>query len=507
MRELALVGLIAVAFGLGSYYATGTFGWFSAVNLGAGTAALLAALVLGARRMRFVGGPASRPVVLRGLGKIALALALAVGLERAAAFSGIQFDWTLERSFDLAPATVKALTELCEDPASPLRATLYTDPQDPRKRRTRLLLRTLAQHGCVVTDEKLLDEAAEDADLFGIGSSNTVVLVLGDRFTTVERPTEGSLYENLYRLRSIGTGTVTVLRGDGEGNVLRDREVDFSGLAAALDTEGYSVRTVVSAAMSEVPDPTDVLLVIAPRRRLPDSALAAIQRYLLGGGRLVAMLEPGAESGLEDLLAEWGLASPDRVVIDPASGAFESRVPGICPVAFNYEAHPVTRGLDSNRMTFFCGARAFELHKPRPEDHVQRVVLSSHRAWLSDDLSLLERHGGEPDADGAQPAYQPLAAAGVYERDGHSIRIVAFGDSDFANNKNLRALYNLDLALNAVHWAAERESEITFRPKIRETVQFPLPLANTLHTLYGVGLLVPELLLICGGLVWLRRRN
>ena len=46
-----------------------------------------------------------------------------------------------------------------------------------------------------------------------------------------------------------------------------------------------------------------------------------------------------------------------------------------------------------------------------------------------------------------------------------------------------------------------------FRPKIRSTVQFPLPLANTLRTLYGVGLLVPELLLLGGGLVWLRSRN
>jgi hypothetical protein len=85
---------------------------------------------------------------------------------------------------------------------------------------------------------------------------------------------------------------------------------------------------------------------------------------------------------------------------------------------------------------------------------------------------------------------------------------VAFGDSDFASNENLRTLYNLDLILNAVHWANENESDITLRPKNRPTpVQFPIPLTNTLQTLYGVGLLVPELLLIAGGMVWLRRRN
>jgi len=59
-----------------------------------------------------------------------------------------------------------------------------------------------------------------------------------------------------------------------------------------------------------------------------------------------------------------------------------------------------------------------------------------------------------------------------------------------------------------VHWAAENEGEITQRPKNRPTpVQFPVPLTNTLRTLYGVGLLVPELLLIAGGIIWLRGRR
>jgi hypothetical protein len=58
-----------------------------------------------------------------------------------------------------------------------------------------------------------------------------------------------------------------------------------------------------------------------------------------------------------------------------------------------------------------------------------------------------------------------------------------------------------------VHWATDREPAITLRPKIRRTVQFPVPLANSVRAFYGVGLLIPELLLIAGGIVWLRRRS
>jgi hypothetical protein len=94
MRELALAGFVALGFGLGSYYATGELATFSVVNLLLGAAALLLAIAAGARRLSFAGGPHSRPVILRGLLGIAVALALGVGLERAASRSELRLDWT-----------------------------------------------------------------------------------------------------------------------------------------------------------------------------------------------------------------------------------------------------------------------------------------------------------------------------------------------------------------------------------------------------------------------------
>jgi ABC-type uncharacterized transport system involved in gliding motility auxiliary subunit len=84
---------------------------------------------------------------------------------------------------------------------------------------------------------------------------------------------------------------------------------------------------------------------------------------------------------------------------------------------------------------------------------------------------------------------------------------VVFGDSKLASNQYLRALYNLDLVLNAVHWVTERTQRLTLRPKGLAPDQFPLTPQQTLRMLYGVGLLLPELLLIAGGIVWLRRRG
>ena len=135
------------------------------------------------------------------------------------------------------------------------------------------------------------------------------------------------------------------------------------------------------------------------------------------------------------------------------------------------------------------------------------MVLASPRSWVSEDLGLLEHRHSLPEPAGARLDYHPVVVAGRFPRDGVETRIVAFGDSDFASNRQLRTLYNLDLVLNAVHWSVQREPEIVLRPKIRRTVQFPLPVENTLRTFYGVGLLVPEILLIVGAVIWLRGRS
>jgi hypothetical protein len=506
MRELALAGLVAILFGLGSWYSTRAFGVFSVVNLAFGALALAAATGLAARRLGHIAGPHSWRVIGRGLALVAAALALGAGLERGAARLSWRADWTFEGHFALSPALRERLRAL----DAPVAALLFHDPLDPRVRRTRLLLREMAREagGRLELFERVLDDHPDEADRYAVATSNTVVLAQGDAWERADRPSEGTLFEALYRLTSERAGTIVVLRGEGEGDPERSDELGYAGLAEALATEGYRVHAVVSAALREVPEDAAAVLVVAPERRLLPSALAALRRYLERGGRLVALLEPGAESGVEELLAEWGIEPLDGVVIDPASGPVEERgVEGLNVIAHNYEVEPATRGLDSSRMTYFPGARPLALRKPQPEDEVKRLVLSSPRSWLEEDLGWLERRGGRPEPEGAPAGYQTLAAAGRYPRAGGEARIVVFGDADFASNRYLRSLYNLDLALNSLHWATERESGVTLRPKVRETVQFPVPLNDSVQAFYGVGLLLPELLLLAGALLWLRRRS
>ncbi|MED5261993.1 MAG: DUF4350 domain-containing protein [Myxococcota bacterium] len=506
MRELLWIGLLTLVFGLASIRLQGTVGPFAIVQISLGGVCLAGAAFLGLKRMRrrSRGQASFEPLHDSVLGILAISWG-AILVQGFLVSADWRFDWTFEGHATLAPATCEAAAAL---PAPPS-LTLFEEQGDPRTRRTRQLLDEIArcQPGIEVS-QKDLDSHPDEADRFEVPSSNSVVLRSGTLWETVSYPTEGTLYEALALMNETDRGKIYFTVGSGEGNPTRSDDLGYSGLAAALETEGYQLGTLVTASIQEVPPDAAAVILLAPERRLRPEAVDALRRYLEEGrGSLVAFLAPCRNSGVETLLAEFGIASPDALVVDPASGPVEGDAPGLNPLAYSYEQHPSTRGLNSNRMTFFRHSRSFKLTKPRVEDKLTSPVYASARSWLYDDAcSIGGRTAPEKPAD-VRSDYHPLVVTGEYERAGGETRIAAFGNVDLASNRYLRSLYNLDLVMNTVHWAVQREPSITLRPKTGGLVQFPVPLQNSMQAFYSVGLLVPEIILLVGGCVWLRRRS
>lgn len=504
-RRFALIGVTALVFGLGSYQVLEAFTAFNAINLVLGLVSLFVAMWLALLRLGKARQPALRRPIERAFGQAALVIAGAIAAYWLAARSEIRFDWTFEGQFELAEATEQALDRL----GAPLTMTLYSDPGDPRIRNTRILLEEMARGRDVRVRSREIERYPEDEDHFGIGSSNTVVLQLGKRWERVERPTEGALFEGLSRLVQRRQMVLYFSVGAGEGDLERGDDSGYSGMRAALEVEGYEPRPLPLALLDEVPPDAAAVVVLAAQRSLPGPSLGALQRYLDRGGSVVAFIEPGQQSGLEGWLAELGVSSPDAFVIDPTSGPMHGDPAGLDPVAFGYSEHPVTHGLNRSRMTFFRRARALRLQKLDPNDRMRAVVFSSGDAWLAPAGSFDLDEPIPPRPVDAQADYQALVVTAKLNRGEVQPRLLVFGDSDFASNRYLRALYNLDLLMNGIHWVVDREPAIALRPKTggRQLIQFPVPLQRSISALYGVGLLIPELLILAGGLIWLRQRR
>ena len=138
---------------------------------------------------------------------------------------------------------------------------------------------------------------------------------------------------------------------------------------------------------------------------------------------------------------------------------------------------------------------------------MRAVAFASRRSWLAPNAAAVQRGAAPEEPAQRQEEYWPVLAVGAYPRPGGETRIAVFGDADFASNRYLRTLYNLDLLMNTIHWVAQREDEITLRPKSLTPDQYPLTPQQSLEMLYGVGLLIPELCVAAAAWTWVRRRG
>lgn len=245
-----------------------------------------------------------------------------------------------------------------------------------------------------------------------------------------------------------------------------------------------------------VPADCNLLIVAGPLKPLQEMEREKIDDYLDQGGRLLALFnsENLKPSGLEKILAGWGVGVLNAAVFDPQADT----------VADKFSDHPAVNALQGSRL---------HLILPRP---VGRLNVGPP---LADAPRVEELAYSSPQAE-VRPAVVPgrrefpLAVAvekgnvkGVVTERG-TTRIVAVGDSYFLNNRQIESASNRDFAHLAVNWLLERtqlmqglgprpvgEYRITLSVTQRHTVQW---------LLLGA---IPGAVLVFGGLVWLRRRK
>ena len=273
-----------------------------------------------------------------------------------------------------------------------------------------------------------------------------------------------------------------------------------------------SVELAPDSAAPSIPDSIDVLVVAAPAQPLSADAVDAIRAYLDQGGAALLLMERhvfNAQSptlmplvtGLEALLAEYGVTASGEIVFDLASAERVEMRQGyftvvrdypLWPVAFRGEEHATNRDLGNATFGWAApftweegdptvtalwtttesgGTRplgmmadpSFPIGATQAEVGIQTlaVAIDPSRAEGGDGGG----GGGEEGADGAEE--EPAAGADDERRPTRG-RIIAVGDANFLEEQFARAnAQNVLFAANAVDWLAQDEALIAIRSKDR----------------------------------------
>jgi ABC-type uncharacterized transport system involved in gliding motility auxiliary subunit len=433
----------------------------------------------------------------------ALSIAIVAALGFFAARNPVRFDWTEAGVHSLSDQTTKVLDGLERDVEV---TALYSRIEQPR-------VESVLERYAHASDRFrfTLADPNERPDLvqaLGIErerlKGGLLHLKIGDEQTVIEDPEEPAITNAIVKITRTGEKKVYFLTGHGERAIDDAEATGYARAAEALENENYAFETLLLASRGEVPDDADAVIVAGPTRPILPEEEAALERYLAGGGSLLVMVDPNANTNLYGALARWGVDLGADVIVDYLQGLFGRAT---TPLAAEYPTHPINEGL--REPVIFHVARSVRA-RPDARDRFSEIVRTSEDSWGERNLDSERAERGPDDLAGPVP----VAVAGTFapsDGDGgpsdEGGRLVVFGDSDFATNQLMDAYRNRDFFVNSVNWLLGDVEAISIRPATSRASRFN-PSADQFTTIRYLSLFVlPELIAVLGvGAWWWRRR-
>jgi hypothetical protein len=292
------------------------------------------------------------------------------------------------------------------------------------------------------------------------------------------------------------------LQGHGEHDpTSEDEGTGYLKFARVLADKDIAVEPL-SLLTNDVPADCQLLIVAGPRHTLSTEELERIENYLLHGGRaFVLLLNPGIEgvksSGLEKILATWGVAVGDGLVTDDAQAkAGQNSVLYLS----HFGQHDIVRPLAGSRLGLVLP------HAVRAQAGASRAADTAKVV----ELAFTTERGKEAGrAGGAIPlmvAVEKGTIPGVAADTG-STRLVVVGESLFLVNANIEFDANRDFESLAVNWLLDRTQLLAIGPKPVHEYKISLTQSQMSGARWILMGAMPGVILLAGLLVWVGRRK
>jgi gliding-associated putative ABC transporter substrate-binding component GldG len=272
-----------------------------------------------------------------------------------------------------------------------------------------------------------------------------------------------------------------------------DRDAELK-LAVQQMQELYTITSVdLSDENVEVPTSVNTLIIYGPTETFSDSALRAINSFLVRGGALYAAVDGVSigqglfanknATGLEGLLSSYGITLNQDLAADTRSG-MASFSQGFLTFSSNYAFWPKVQGDGFNseqsavsnlESAIFPWASSINIDTGKiSEDDFTYLANTTANGWVvKDNFDVSPNNAGNPQ--GTRGKYNLAAIVnGILtnpyseseENSQFNGRIVVVGDSDFARDNFLRnSPDNLTLFLNLVDLLSFDEDLINIRSK------------------------------------------
>ena len=321
------------------------------------------------------------------------------------------------------------------------------------------------------------------------------VAISGDRRVVFRGIGEEDVTNAILEAGSAAPRVVGFIRGYGERDPDSMADAGMSRARAALLAEYYEVADVRLDA--PIPGGVTVLVAAGLQAAIPTADLDRLSAWLLSGGRLLILADPGYDPGLSAIASRWGLRVAALKVLDRRSNL---RGRPEIPLAMRYSKHAIVRGFSA----------ALPLALPLPaavEDFEPGDPALFHDALVS---SSAEAEGLTPAGTRQQGPFTLAAAAwktsATPAGGATETRVVLVGDAAFATNGFLAEASNRNFFLNCAGWLSRSRGLVSIRldPLNGQVLTLNRRDLGVMQALFAAPI---GLVLLCGVLVFLRRRG
>lgn len=346
----------------------------------------------------------------------------------------------------------------------------------------------------------------------GVQNLGTAIVQVGAKKEAAASFDETGITGALIRDIKTNTRTVCFVSGSGEHQIDDSSRGGLADLKSSLAQDSYETQTVDLITNAGVPSNCTAVVVAGPTHDYDQPEVAALQKYVENGGRVLFLMDPplqlgnfqiAANDALSSMLSGWGVTLDKDLILDlNPIGQLTGMGPQMALVT-SYETQPIVADMKGS-VTGFPLARSIEIHDT-PQTTVQTLFDTSRTSLATSDLSSSAININDPKN---KKGPLILAAAGTYTtgKPTSEGRFVVVGCSTWITNGFIKFNGNSDLALNAINWLASDEDLISIRPKPPADQHITLTRAQLSLVRISSQFVLPLIVIFFGVFVWWKRR-
>jgi ABC-type uncharacterized transport system involved in gliding motility auxiliary subunit len=313
-------------------------------------------------------------------------------------------------------------------------------------------------------------------------------------------------------------------------------EQGYGALGATLKEDNIEAENLNLAATGDVPDDADAVVIAGPLTAFSPIEVQGLQKYLANHGKLMVLIDPYVNAGLDDLLKTYGLKFDDDLVLYRSGNAVTaSGAVATFPLALIYEGgfattHPITSKFAQAHVQIqIIGARSLTLlpdNQAQVNPKVQFLLQTDTDAWgwvnktpaNTDDFSSYQ----DRTFNKATDLPGPLTVSAVYD-DGpvsdpgakatvSGTRVIAIGASKFLENDVAMAKGEADTLganffNNCLDWLVKKDATLDIAPKVPQDYGVNLSPMSGRTLAWVCEFFIPLAALALGIFTWFSRRK